>query len=765
LPYESWINNTNEGSTEAQTLINLDFFRWLRDEYGLVLDIYCVSAGAIDKKWWYGRMDSGEFKRQFPNGFNPIHEKARQIGTRLGTWGGPDGFGDTPEEEQARLDMMVSLCRDYNFRLFKLDSVVGQLRDEKQDAFIRMMTQCRKYCPDLILLNHRLNLNEEARKHVTTSLWEGRETYVDVHMVNTITAPHHRQSNLSRRIVSGLMRLTEDHGVCISSCLDYWEDDLVLHAFNRSLIVSPQIYGNPWFLRDDEYPKLARIYNIARQFKELLIDGIVLPEEKYGEKAVSRGNSTTRLITLRNISWDRKEAHVTIDNEIGLSEDIRYEARLLHPVERILGEFDRGQTFTIEIEPFRAALLLIRPENEADIGVVGCDFQLVQDVPDKPMRISLKGLPGSKHIIRLKSNDSHFSKAEIDGAPAGFLLKNEEAALSFPGTPLREHWHRKLADLHQCDVPEDAEALYEATIYSADNNALEIRSLQRSGETKIPEVKAARSAFLDQPVFIGRGVWDRNMFDDNPDTAFYVSRRWGRRPEIINDGSLRLDFGKSVNMDELIIEIGSEYALQPWKSEEAVRLQISNNLTEWEQGTVLARTTIKIPFDPKKPVRYVRFEGTPDKVVNVKGFLNGRPLDRKDWKGSNLFSTYRRMPAERAWTAFTVLNEIPQGAYLAICLNGEHGIEGAYAAIRVDGVPVGSPDRSPSYISNVWENTVRKRDSNYTYYVPLQSGMAGKKIDVVVLGMRGHQHKIIPEVWLTTYPTPYVEKELRLFRT
>ena len=44
----SWINNTNEGSTEAQTLANLDFFRWLHDEYGMVLDIYVVSAGAID---------------------------------------------------------------------------------------------------------------------------------------------------------------------------------------------------------------------------------------------------------------------------------------------------------------------------------------------------------------------------------------------------------------------------------------------------------------------------------------------------------------------------------------------------------------------------------------------------------------------------------------------------------------------------------------------------------------------------------------------
>lgn len=317
--YFSWINNTNEGSTEAQTLANLDFFKWLHDEYGMVLDIYVVSAGAIDKARWYGSMESEEFKAQFPNGFDPIYKKAKEMGTRLGTWGGPDGFGDTPEEEQARIDMIVSLCRDYEFRLLKLDAVVGQLRDEKQDAFIRMMNECRKYSPDLIFLNHRLNLSEEAKKHATTFLWGGAETYIDVHMGNwKMNVPHHRGGAISRDVVPDLMRLTEDHGVCISSCLDYWEDDLILQAFNRSLILSPQIYGNPWFLRDDEYPKLARIFNIARQYGSIMVNGKVLPEEKYGEKAVSRGDSRTRLITLRNLSWEQSEVDITIGKDIDI---------------------------------------------------------------------------------------------------------------------------------------------------------------------------------------------------------------------------------------------------------------------------------------------------------------------------------------------------------------------------------------------------------------------------------------------------------------
>ena len=46
--YFSWINNTNEGSTEAQTMADLDFFKWMHDEYGMQLRIYAFDAGVID---------------------------------------------------------------------------------------------------------------------------------------------------------------------------------------------------------------------------------------------------------------------------------------------------------------------------------------------------------------------------------------------------------------------------------------------------------------------------------------------------------------------------------------------------------------------------------------------------------------------------------------------------------------------------------------------------------------------------------------------
>ena len=67
--YFSWINNTNEGSTEAQTLANLAFFAELNKKYGMRLDIYAWDAGNLD-----GAADGYDFeysekiKKQFPRG-------------------------------------------------------------------------------------------------------------------------------------------------------------------------------------------------------------------------------------------------------------------------------------------------------------------------------------------------------------------------------------------------------------------------------------------------------------------------------------------------------------------------------------------------------------------------------------------------------------------------------------------------------------------------------------------------------------------------
>jgi hypothetical protein len=465
--YFSWINNTNEETTEKQTLSNFGFFQWLHDEYGMILDIYAF------------------------------------------------------------------------------DAVCGDLRDNKQDAFTLMMTECRKYSPDLVLLNHRLNLGDEAIKHATTWLLGGAETYIDVHMTNNPAATHHRVGALSRKIVPELQRLTEDHGVCISSCLDYWEDDLVLHAFNRNLILAPEIYGNPWLLREDEYPRLARIFNLTRKYKEILVNGIILPGEKYGEKAVSRGDEKTRLITLRNLSWEPVIRTIKLDKEIGLGKGPMVELRQYHPAEKVIGRFKKGQTVDIEVLPFRSALLQATSEKLPDPSIEGDDYEIVRGVTGKPLKINLLAFPGEMKSITFHCKGISFKQSNLDGKPA-----------------------------------------------------------------RISEVKKARDAFFDQELFVGRGLWDRFLFDGDLKTSFYPSHRRGITDSRIYGGAFRLDLGEVTKLDSLRITIGDEQALQPFKSFEAMKVQTSSDLKSWSPVQLLAGKVMTVLLEREQPSDSLRKERT-----------------------------------------------------------------------------------------------------------------------------------------------------------
>jgi hypothetical protein len=758
--YFSWINNTNEGATESHTLINLEFFQWLRDEFGMQIDIYAFDAGAIDGKRFYGRMESDRFREQFPNGFEPIYKKARAMGTRLGVWGGPDGFGQTREQENARIEQMVGLCRDYDWALFKFDAVCGPLRPEKEDAFIRMMTECRKYSPDLILLNHRLGL-DRAQAHATTFLWEGKETYIDVFSTNRKTAPHHRADALARGLVPDLLRLTEDHGVCLSSCLDYWEDDLVLQAFNRCLILAPQLYGNPWLLRDDEYPRLARIFNLHRKYRDILVNGQPLPKERFGPFAVTRGDAVTRLITLRNLTWEPVTYTFPLDTAVGLAATGQVHCRQFFPNEHILGTFAYGSEIQVEVAPFRACLILVTSESCDEPGVSGTEYQVIQDLKDRPLKILLRGSPGTSARILLPPDLPAFKKALLGGKPADELLRGESLTVDFPGEKLRQAYHRKLAELQPCNVPDDVQSLYEATVFAADNNALEVRSLERSGPTQVLQVKNARDAFFSQAVFRDRGIWDQNLFDGDPATGFWPSRKY-RVDQRVKGGCLRLDLGEVTDIDTLVLHVPDEYSLQPLLNGEGNFVEVSQDLKNWEQLTYLAGTKIVIEF--ARPVRYLRFPSHPDRICEIEAFKGNRSLPRTKWRASNLFAHPRRMEPVKAWQANVSLDQYVKNSYLCIALEGEHVEEGAYAALKVNGRWVGCPDRAPSFPSNTWEYVNARRDKNYTYYVPVDLSMIHASIEVYVVAYEKDKSDIQPVVWVSAYPAPLESWLLELVR-
>lgn len=757
--YFTWINNTAGGSPEKQTFINLDFFKWLRDEYGMRLDTYAFDADILDGGGGYYNLTSAKFKKAYPNGFGPVAKAAAELGIRLGVWLGPDGFGGTPAEERDRVETLVALARDYNFRILKMDTV-SKLRPEKQDAFIRAMVEARKFAPDLIVLNHRIDFGRAA-PYVTTTLWNGDESYIDVHMVNPGTAPHHRAGQLARGLTPGLTRLVEDHGVCLSSCLDYWEDDLVMQAFGRCLLLAPELYGNPWFLRDDEYPRLARLFNLHRRYRDILIKGLVLPEAQYGPNAVSRGDGATRLLTLGNLTWNPATYDIRLDESIGLAKGGTVTLVQLHPVEKILGRFAPGTAVPVDVLPFRACLLLATTAPYREIGLEGAAYEVVRDAPGRDVEVKVLGEPGSRARIALPKDAASFAGAELDGRDASALLAGRAVEISFPGTPLKSAWHRKLGDLVPAAVPADAEALYEATCFAADNDALEVRSLRRSGPTQIPQVQRARDAFFGQAVFVGRGVWDKNLFDGDQTTAFNVWPRW----RDFKGGSLRVDFGRAERIDALRIRL-AEGQLAPAEAEvRELAAEVSADLRTWTPVPVAASgPALTAAIGAGAPVRYFRLSKAPEKIAEIEGTLAGKALDRSLWRASNLFGRYALTPAAKAWALSVTLAESAKGGYLAIPLAGKHGREGAFAALRAGRRLIGAPDRAVSYPTNVWEFRVEPKDANYTYYVPVTADMVGRPLEVVVLGLNKDALDFKPEAWVTAYPIPLEAKTLVLKR-
>jgi hypothetical protein len=283
----------------------------------------------------------------------------------------------------------------------------------------------------------------------------------------------------------------------------------------------------------------------------------VLPEKKYGPHAVSRGDGETRLLTLRNLSWDPISYSISLDEEIGLSKNSKdlylYQ---YHPTEKFIGKYKADEKVKVEVLPFRSALFVVRSNPADEITVEGTDFEVVKNVPGKDIQLKLLGLPGTEKTIKLSAVPAGYRSALLDGVENGQLIKGNTIKVKFEGTLLKYDANRNLGELKPAELPADAEALYEATCYAADNNALEVRSLGRSGETKIKEVKAARDAFFNQPLFIERGIWDKNLFDGSRETDFYVSRRWPGDIRV-NGGGVRVDFGQTIELDSIKLIVGT----------------------------------------------------------------------------------------------------------------------------------------------------------------------------------------------------------------
>ena len=736
--YFAWINSTWEGSSESVTLANLNFFRWLKDTYGMQLDLYAMDAGVIDGWQDYGDLNAKRYTSLFPNGFSAIAKVSSDMNTGLGFWGGPDGFGNTPEEAQKRADMVVKLVKDYNIKLFKMDACCGSMRSSKYKEFNDMMNRVRAIVPDFVLLNHRIDLGE-ATAHSTTYLLGGQETYVDVHMKNPVTAPHHRVENLMRENTPELTRLSEDHGVCLSSCLDAWDDDLILQAFCRNLILSPEIYGNPWFLRDDEFSYMAYIFNLHRDYRDILVNGMELPKDRYGLNSLSRGDEGTRFITLRNMSWETRTFSIALDGSIGLKNNgHKVKARLYHPYIEDKGDHSFGSQVDITVEPFRVALVKLtnRPEKD-NVLISGVPYRIVNDRVGDKHQVMLLGEAGKTYDVRVtrgKSEKKHFS-------------------VKFDGEELRESANRLVAEMKECPMPDDLQSIYYSTIYAADNDCLETRCIRRSGPTTIPEVQAARDAFFAQDLFKGRECDSRSLFDSDFHTAFSVGAPYYSYYKQLN---FMLDLGESMSLDSLVIDYPDIYSMQEQFYDGGAGCSVSDNLQDWTNHSYVITEHTVIDCSKYGSFRYLRFDHNALRVAEISGYKDGHTVERKAWHASNLFPAYnsQRCHPHKTWSTSFKLDQIPANSYLCVAINGKCGEDGAYAGFRINGKPVGCPDRAPSYKSNTWECSVRTTDHDYTYYLPLTADMQGATFDAFVMSVMDDSkyHDLDIKVYLSAYP-------------
>ena len=169
-------------------------------------------------------------------------------------------------------------------------------------------------------------------------------------------------------------------------------------------------------------------------------------------------------------------------------------------------------------------------------------------------------------------------------------------------------------------------------------------------------------------------------------------------------------------------------------------------------------------LDPDTKLRYVRFDGTPDKILEIEGYLGGS--DARPLQVARLQPLRPLLPRQRPRRPGSIPSPSTRsrhGSYLAIALNGEHGPEGAYAAIRVNGKPVGAPDRSVSFPVQHLGIPAAEELLELHLLRPADRGHEGaRRSTPSCWGCANGSDKFQPEVWITAYPTPFPGKILTL---
>ena len=357
------------------------------------------------------------------------------------------------------------------------------------------------------------------------------------------------------------------------------------------------------------------------------------------------------------------------------------------------------------------------------------------------------------------------------------LLKNgnETPFCHTEKTDIREKAPTLLGSLSNKTIrPEKGEKMYETAMFSITNDCLEKRSILRSGETKIPQVKAARDAFFNQKHYKLRGCEAANMFDGKDDTFYDAQSMYylddNRR---ICGGCLRVDFGEVIECDSVEIEFFSgdkitrevgaqtlpmiaEYStdLSVWNVSEQVNIKPKCDYT----STVVAFTShilydvpgkkIVSSYPINNSIRYLRIEKPVDRIYAVRAIKDGKQIKLNKPFANNMQAHYRyKKILVDKWQEF-VIPSYKSGSSIAVAIEGTHGEECVYCTAEFDGKVTGFPKRAPDYKANQWEHMVCGSDKNNTFFIEIPEGMEGKTVKIDALFSRWIKDDVVCNVYI-----------------
>lgn len=760
--YFDWLTHASEGPTETELQAMVALLERLRERDGVAFDIYALDDGAVETRWsLYWDRHRLQHRRRFPHGLQPHARRLAAMGTDLGIWIGPDGFG--PDGRYPRADDLVRMIRDWNVSLLKIDTCVSwpwrQGDAAANDAHLRrfeaMLAACRAARPDLVAINHRVTSSPYVLTMLDSTLWEGAESYPDVFLNNTDRPRlHTRHAAFGRGLPSyygGPSDLLEDHGVCFNGDPAGWRDEVCVGAFGRGLALSPEIYGTLFLLPDGDYRDLGRAIALSRAWGDILSR----PGRRTAAGDFVHTDGRRAVLCLLNDAWRPAVRRVRIGAELGLEGGGPFSLIARFPEERVVAvALACGEAAEVELAPFQALALEVVPGAPAtpwaDVGWrrEGEDLVLV-------------GPPGLEREV---------------------WVSGERRRVCFPGRARRDPAWVELGELAAGPPDAAAARAAEACRFALANDPAEWQVLASAAASAIPEVEACRAFFRQKLRREGTGV-AANAWDGDPTTAWSDASHWRRL-----DNLWRLDLGAVEPLGTLEMELADFGGGPVFRDGER------HGLLEplWVEASADLRDWVRVPghvFYTRNPYRTwpsaviaefpagtvgrylrVRAQGFAASDIRVLAALPGgglEPVCRQNWHGTNLFGD--RTP-EAVYRAVVRVKDTWPGRSLALVVELATPTllqqEVCLAWAEVGGALEPATHGSPRPLFHSYECDAGGRGPGFVWRLPVTEAWVGREVGVSLAWLgardRGGQALAAPVVrgYLLSDGSPLAEVRL-----